>query len=188
MTSVLERLDAESQINKVIALYSHALDRRRWELLDKVFHDDAKYGFGDIAGSWRDFLAAAKSIVDPLGPTQHLVSNVIIEIEGDTAHVESCLNGYHVIPADYPAGLNTNGLFYDRPGERYIAIVGGRYVDRFERRHGEWRIAQRAGLYDWIQVLDYTDGGLSLSPDAALGKWGPADPSSVVVQRLMDTR
>lgn len=188
MTDLLDRLDAESQIQKVIALYSHALDRRRWGLLEHVFHDDAKYGFGDIAGSWRDFVVAARSIVDPLGPTQHLVSNVMIEVDGDTAHVESCLNGYHEIPADYPPGLNTNGIFYDRPGERYVSIVGGRYIDRFERRDGEWRIAQRAGLYDWIQVLDYTDGGLSHSPDAALGKWGDGDPSKVVVRRLMNSR
>ena len=26
----------------------------------------------------------------------------------------------------------------------------GRYVDRFERRDGEWRIARRTVVYDWI--------------------------------------
>ncbi|RVQ65162.1 nuclear transport factor 2 family protein [Croceicoccus ponticola] len=186
MNGTLDRLAAESAIKRVIHLYCHALDRRRWELLDQVFHEDAKYGFGDIAGSWRDFLAAARSIVDPLGPTQHMVANILISIEGDVAHVETYLNGYHVIPADYPAGLNTNGLFYDRPGERYVSVVGGRYVDRFEQRDGDWRIAQRAGIYDWIQVLPYTDGGLSQSPDAALGKWGPSDASMTVVRPLYE--
>ena len=27
----------------------------------------------------------------------------------------------------------------------------GRYVDRFEKRGGEWRIAQRTVVYDWIR-------------------------------------
>lgn len=184
MNTTLDQLAAESAIKKVIHLYSHALDRRRWELLDQVFHEDAKYGFGDIAGSWRDFVVAARSIVDPLGPTHHMVANILISFEGDVAHVETYLNGYHVIPADYPAGLNTNGLFYDRPGERYISVVGGRYVDRFEQRSGDWRIAQRAGIYDWIQVLPYTDGGMSQSPDAAVGKWGQDDASFTVVSPL----
>jgi hypothetical protein len=185
MANQLQILVSESAITKVIHLYSHALDRRRWELLDCVFHKDAKYGFGDISGHWHDFVRVAKSLVNPLGPTHHMVSNILIEIDGDVAQVETYLNGYHVVPADYPAGLNTNGLFYDRPGERYVSIVGGRYVDRFENRDGGWRIAQRAGMYDWIQILPYTDGGLSQSPDAALGKWGNSDPSSIVVKRLM---
>lgn len=184
MTEMIETLVAESAINRIVHLYSHALDRRRWDLLERVFHDDARYGFGDIAGSWRDFAVAARAIVEPLGPTHHMVANVLINLHGDVADVETYLNAYHVVPADYPAGLNTNGLFYDRPGETYVSIVGGRYIDRFEQRNGDWRIAQRAGLYDWIQVLPYTDGGLSRSPEAALGKWGRADASWPIVASL----
>ena len=183
--ALLERLVAESDITRVLNLYSHALDRRRWELMEQVFHEDARYGFGDIGGSWRDFVRTARTIVDPLAPCQHLISNILIEIDGNVAHVETCLNGYHVVPADYPPGLNTNGLYYARPGERYVSIVGARYIDRFENRGPGWRIAHRTGLYDWIQDLPYTDGGLSRSPDYALGKHGDADPSRVVVAKLL---
>jgi hypothetical protein len=113
-----------------------------------------------------------------------MISNILIEIDGPVADVETYLYGYHVVPADYPAGLNTNGLFYDRPGERYISIVGGRYVGRFEDRASGWRIARWISLYDWIQALPYTDDGLSLSPEVALGKSGEADASLSVVERL----
>lgn len=188
MTDTLARLAAESDIARVIHLYCHALDRRRWELMDQVFHDDARYGFGDIGGDWRDFVRAARSIVDPLGPCHHMVANILMDIDGDVAQVETYLIGHHVVPADYPPGLNTNGLYYARPGERYVSVVGGRYVDRFENRGPGWRIARRAGLYDWIQDMDYTDGGLSASPDPALGKHGDGDPSLPVVARLMGRR
>ena len=114
-----------------------------------------------------------------------MVSNILIDIDGDTAHVETYLIGYHVVPADYPAGLETNGLYYARPGERYVSIVGGRYIDRFEKRGPGWRIARRAGVYDWIQDLPYTDGGLSHSPSHAVGKRGDGDPSIAVVARLL---
>ncbi|MGE0667122.1 MAG: nuclear transport factor 2 family protein [Sphingomonadales bacterium] len=181
----LARLEAESDITRVINLYCHALDRRRWELMDQVFHDDARYGFGDIGGDWRDFVKAARAIVDPLGPCHHMVSNILIEFDGDTAGVETYLNGYHVVPEDYPPGLNTNGLYYARPGERYVSIVGGRYIDRFEKRGPGWRIAFRTGLYDWIQDLPYTDGGLSRSPPVALGQRDDMDPSFAVVRRLL---
>ena len=30
--------------------------------------------------------------------------------------------------------------------------AGGRYVDRFERRHGEWRIAERTVVVDWQRI------------------------------------
>jgi len=181
----IARLEAESDITRIINLYCHALDRRRWELMDHVFHDDARYGFGDIGGDWRDFVKAARSIVDPLGPCHHTVSNILINLDGDSARVETYLIGYHVVPADYPPGLNTNGLYYARPGERYVSMVGGRYIDRFEKRGPGWRIAWRTGLYDWIQDLPYTDGGLSRSPSQALGKWDDSDPSFAVVSKLL---
>jgi hypothetical protein len=62
---------AVSDIQRILHLYTHALDRRRWKPLDHVFHGDARFGFGDIGGGWRDFVCAARSIVDPLGPTRH---------------------------------------------------------------------------------------------------------------------
>ena len=33
-------------------------------------------------------------------------------------------------------------------------VVGFRFVDRFERRDGEWRIAARAATTEWTRVLD----------------------------------
>lgn len=33
-------------------------------------------------------------------------------------------------------------------------VIAGRYIDRLERRHGEWRIADRRFLPDWKRVAD----------------------------------
>ena len=46
-------------------------------------------------------------------------------------------------------------------GERDTCI-GGRYLDIFEKREGEWRIASRKMLYDWYQdwgdSIDWSQG------------------------------
>ena len=181
----LAHLIAESDISRIIHLYCHAIDRRRWDLMEQVFHDDARYGFGDIGGSWRDFVRAARAIVDPQGPSHHMVANILIGFESGVAHVETYLNSYHIIPAGYSSGeATTNGLFRANPSERYVSIVGGRYVDRYENRGPGWRIAHRVGLYDWIQDLPYTDGGLSQSPVYARGSGDDKDPSFAVTARL----
>ena len=32
-------------------------------------------------------------------------------------------------------------------------FLAGRYVDRFEKRGSEWRVAARVVVYDWVQPL-----------------------------------
>ncbi len=44
----------------------------------------------------------------------------------------------------------------DTGEEERDAVIGGRYLDRAEKRDGGWRIARRTMLYDWQQ-----DFGLS---------------------------
>jgi len=41
--------------------------------------------------------------------------------------------------------------------EERDTLIGGRYLDRLEKRGGDWRIAQRTMLYDW-----YHDFGVSV--------------------------
>jgi hypothetical protein len=36
-------------------------------------------------------------------------------------------------------------------------VLGGRYVDRFERRDGEWRIAARITVHDWSRIDPVTE-------------------------------
>src|SRR3546814_10686384 len=49
--------------------------------------------------------------------------------------------------------------------ERDVSI-GGRYLDRMEKRDGEWRIAQRTMLYDWYQdfgvSVDWSHGVMGM--------------------------
>ena len=54
-------------------------------------------------------------------------------------------------------------------------FVGGRYVDRFECREGDWKIAIRTGLTDWMRLEPACSQGLSDLPDALVGQRFPQD-------------
>lgn len=170
---------ARFEIMDCIYRYCHAVDRRRWELMDSVFHADATYKFFSIEGSWKDFVAQAKALIDPIGPTHHQVSNIMVSFDGDVAWSETYLRAFHSVPADYPPWT-----LFSIPGGGDI-LIGGRYIDRFERRDNVWRIAHRHGLLDWRQDSRPDDGGLSTTVKEWRGQYGDADPSRPVVERWL---
>lgn len=175
----LEQAAWRFEIMDVIHRYCHAVDRRRWSLMGSVFHPDATYKFFSIEGSWSDFVAQARALIDPIGVTHHQVSNITIRFDGDTAWSETYLRAFHQVPPDYPPWT-----VFSLPAGGVI-LIGGRYVDRFERRNGEWRIAHRHGLLDWRQDHVEIDGGLCATPAEWRGRHGDADPSRPVVETLL---
>ena len=137
-------LAARAAIGDVLVLYCHAIDRRRWDLMDKCFHPDASFSFGPVEGTWREFVEIAKGMIDPLPSTHHQLGQSAIIVDGEQASVETYLTATHRVPADAPS----DGVFPGR-GVDYHAVIAGRYVDQFECRGGRWRIARRVGTIDW---------------------------------------
>ena len=71
-----------------------------------------------------------------LDHTTHHISNFTIDIEGDVAHCET-----YVLTTLLPRGTAE-------------ATVGtARYIDRMERRNGEWRIAHREAVMDFMITM-----------------------------------
>lgn len=175
MTVTVDQACGRFEILDRIHLYCHAVDRRRWDLMAEVFHEDATYQFFSIEGGWRVFVDAAKALIDPMVQTHHQVSNSIVRFEGgDVAFSETYLHAYHIVNADYP-----HGTFLSLAGGGAV-WVGGRYVDRFQKRGGEWRIAHRQGLVDWTRrELGATAGLEEFSPEWC-GRHGHNDPSLLV--------
>jgi ketosteroid isomerase-like protein len=158
-------------IRRVTAHYAHAIDRRAFHQLEACFHPDATYRFATIDGDWRDFVAAAQAILGPLGATHHQLGPNLIAADGaDAADSETTFTAYHHVPAGAPA----DGVF-PGTGRDYAVIIYGRYIDRFEQRKGQWRIARRTGVQD--ARLDH------LLPDPPQVPAGP-DPADLIGERL----
>ena len=173
------RLEDRAAITEVIAAYAHAIDRRRWDMMPQLFHEDATFGFGIIQGDWRTFVEQAKTVIDPCLITQHQLGQTLIGFEGaDIAHCETYMTAMHTVPAGYP----TTEVFPDK-GQTYSAVIAGRYVDRFERRNGEWRIAHRSGIYDWREYRELEGIDLSALPEGSCGYHDDRDPSTPAVAK-----
>src|SRR3546814_18388330 len=67
----------------------------------------------------------------------HIVGNGRVDIDGDIARSESYLVSCQDVLAD---------------GVRKTRIRAGRYVDRFERRNGTWKIAARTMIDEWARI------------------------------------
>ena len=155
----LAELTARAQITEIIAYYCHALDRQHWSKLTNCFHNDATYRFGSIDGDWRNFVAAARAVLEPLRISHHQTGNMLIRIDGNRANAETYFTAYHRIPSDAPPDAPMPGT-----GADYDVVIAGRYIDRFERRDGNWRIAHRTGVTDWRRDSPAADNGLFALP------------------------
>jgi len=96
-------LEDRAAITDIITAYAHAIDRRRWPMMEHLFHDDAQFQFGDVIGDWRGFVDQARAIIDPCLATQHQLGQIQFGFEGEAiCHTETYMTAMHTIPAGYP--------------------------------------------------------------------------------------
>jgi len=128
---VQELLDKQA-LNDLLVRYCRGIDRLDKELVLSCFHDDAYDDHGDFKGPAKEFLDElwARSAGKATSFIEHKLSNVSLEIDGDTAYGESYLVMHQLRDGQLIEGY-------------------GRFVDRFERRDGAWRIAHRRVVLEW---------------------------------------
>lgn len=178
----IEGLTSRAQITELVHLYAHCIDRRRWDLLAHVFHDDATWWVSSIGhdSPWQQAVSESRELFDrALGVTHHQVGNVLITLDGDCAHSETLCTAYHRVLADAPLG----GMF-GGTGSEYDLIAGGRYLDRWERRDGGWKIAQRRVHSGWRHQQSAADGILASVPAEGRGRFDDTDRSTPVIERF----
>lgn len=130
----LRRLLDRQEISDVIVRLARATDRCDAELMASCFHPDATDDHGDFVGTAADFVPWVMRVLEHVTLTTHTVCNVLVEFDGDTAAAES----------RFLAFARSDGA-----RGRTDSVGAGRYLDRLERRAGEWRISHREAVYDW---------------------------------------
>jgi SnoaL-like protein len=181
-----EALAARAEIADRMYLYCHCVDRRRWELLEQVFHEEATWWVSSIGsdGPWRPAMESSRELFAvALDQTHHFVGSILISLDGDRAASEALITAYHRVRADAPVG----GMF-GGTGSAYDLVAGGRYLDQWERRDGSWRIARRRVHSEWRHLQPASDGILASVPLAARGKHDDTDLSTPVIERFRETR
>jgi hypothetical protein len=147
LTTLLDR----EEIRDCIARLARGEDRRDAGLVGGSFWSDARIDLGIFAGSIDEYLAWVVPGSPAIPVTQHVLGQSLIELDGDTALVETHVSAYHRV----------SGEQSDRD-----TVIGGRYLDRLDKRGSQWRIGQRTMLYDWYhdfgRSADWAQGLMGL--------------------------
>jgi hypothetical protein len=140
MDARLQQLLDKQEIHEVLLRWCRGLDRGDEALMASAYHPEAIDEHGDNTytassagpGYVRKHLRSFKRHM-------HLTLNTLIEVEGDTATAES-----YMIASLVP----------NQPGPEQLLLAGGRYLDRLERRAGQWRLVHRHMIMEWRTGLD----------------------------------
>lgn len=137
----LEILKAEHEIRKVLMLYARGSDRKDFDLMRAAYHDDATDNHGPYSGPVDGYFKWAAQHHERYDLLMHIMGNPHIDVEGDVAFTESyCLLLQRLKPEKT----------YNSEVALHITIAC-RYVDRFEKRAGAWKIARREVVYEWVK-------------------------------------
>lgn len=126
---MLEMLLAEREIHRALVRIARAMDHRDWGAFDALLSADASadLGIGVIHGR-AEIVRFIRSFLDDCGPTQHLLGNVMIDMQGDVAQSSCYVSDMHKGTGE------KSDLTFSTLGE---------YHDTWERIGGAWRMTQR---------------------------------------------
>jgi SnoaL-like domain len=147
ITSATDHLPSPAQvadrlaIQDVLHLHSRGLDRLDAQVIKSAYWPEADVDYGSFKGNAHQF---AELVVGALGEhyelTRHCLANTLVAFDGDCARCESCVTAGHLL-----VGAREEMLFY------------GRYLDRLQKRGGQWKILHRQVVMDWSKRIPVED-------------------------------
>lgn len=135
----MTRLEDDREIRNLLYRYCRGVDRLDLELVRSCYWPDAVDDHGGFRGGVDDFIAWIGRLLPRNDVTTHQLTNILIE-PGETDDV---------------ARVETYGMAdHQTVGgpDAHNATIAFRYLDRFERRDGEWRIADRFCTTEWVRI------------------------------------
>jgi hypothetical protein len=134
--AAIETLLVKERLHELEMAYCRGVDRRDPELLRSIFFEDAVEEHGEMyrgsAYAFVDWLF--RDFIGKYEITAHYVLNEWYRVDGDRAEGETHRISYHRLPPPNPTEV----------------IAACRTFNRYERRAGEWKIAYRGIVRDWI--------------------------------------
>lgn len=124
----IQRISDELEIASVLTRYARAVDGKDWDLLRSLFTDDAHLDYSSVggpAGTREEVCSWLERSLTLMPMTQHFVTNIESEIDGDTATVRA--------------------MFYNPmllPGASETSACGGYYHHVMVRTASGWRSTQ----------------------------------------------
>ncbi len=137
MTLSLQEISDRLELQDLVVQYSTSVDRKDWDLYESLFTPDAIIDYtqvGGIRGGPREVREWLAQVMPGFPAYQHLVANVELSVDGDTATGRAMLFN--------PMGCQTpNGI--------QVALIGLWYNDKFSRTGAGWRFTERVEELSW---------------------------------------
>jgi 3-phenylpropionate/cinnamic acid dioxygenase small subunit len=133
----LQRMEDQAAIERLLLDYGRTLDNRDFAAYSQLFATEGEWkgALGTHKGPAAIRAAMEKTFNDPAaladipkGKNFHVMSNIVIDIQGDRATAKSMF------------------IFYKMADSKPEAAVAGRYEDVLIRENGVWKFLQRAAL------------------------------------------
>ncbi len=166
-----EMLDRQ-EIWQVMQRYARGLDRFDIELARSCYFDDCIEDHGHFVGYPDAFIDWANQTAATCEWTHHSITTHNCDLDGDDAHCETYYI-YMGVKREPPHFMST-----------------GRYLDHFQRRDGEWRIANRVVIVEGTYDISDAAATAHLPPAYGPGEACPAsrDREDVSYQRPLRPR
>lgn len=128
----LDDLVDRAEIVDVLMNYATGIDSRDWPRYRSVFADEIELDFSSWSGNppstlaGDDWVAGVRGTLSGFDGTQHMLTNPVVELDGDRATVTLYMNAHHYLNIE---------------GEHHLHSIGGYYTHRMVRTADGWRSA-----------------------------------------------
>jgi hypothetical protein len=126
----MPEFDDHRTITELVYTYALGIDTRKWKLYRSIFANEIEIDFssynGQPAGRMRadDWVQRVQGVFPGLAATQHVMTNPIVEVDGDAAVCTMYVVAEHFLDAEGPS-----------------FTLGGYYRDTFVRSSTGWLVS-----------------------------------------------
>ncbi len=134
----VQALRDREAVRDVVHAIARGVDRYDQALLTRSIRPDAVFDMGGpepMTGS--AFVAGLKPPAEPRPGRMHVIGNVRVRVDGDTADSEAYI---------------VSCLDILKEGTAHTRVRAGRYLDRFAREGEAWRLTHRTMIDEWGRI------------------------------------
>lgn len=165
----LQGLLDKKAIEETLLRFLRGCDRADADLIERTYWPD---GWEDHGGTFdgpaSDWIATIKARLPTAGLMNHLLTNLLIELEGpNRATAES-----YILTATRPTV----------DGQTFENRVLARCVDQMEKRGGEWRILRRTMCWEWNETREVSETWArgAIATDPSILRRGAKKPDDII--------
>lgn len=126
----------KQEIQETILKYAWGIDSRSWDLFRSIFADELEMDFSSFSGTpaakmtAEQWVEGCKALLPGFDATQHVLSNFMIDVDGETATAVVYMKAEHFIGDDFHT-------------------LGGHYTHRLKRHGIGWLIHETTLTVTW---------------------------------------